>query len=378
MPGRIGDWTLAALVAIAGRGQAQSPATAEFFEKRVRPLLVAHCLECHGADPKKIKGGLRLTSRAELLKGGESGPAFKAGEPSKSRLIQAVRYTDADLKMPPKGRLKDSEIADLEAWVKGGAIWPEAAAAAKPRAGELFTEEQKRFWAFQPVKDPPVPHVRAAEWVRSPIDAFILAKLEAKGLRPAAPADKYTLLRRVTFDLTGLPPTPAEIDAFVHDDSPTAFEKVVDRLLESPTYGERWGRHWLDIARYADSNGLDENTAFGNAWRYRDYVVRSFNQDKPYDEFLREQIAGDLLPDAAENPDRLTGTGFLALGPKLLAEPDKQKMKMDIADEQLDTLGKAVLGLTLGCARCHDHKFDPIPQRDYYSLLSIFTSTRTM
>jgi mono/diheme cytochrome c family protein len=366
------------LLALCTPIRAQSP-SAEFFEKKIRPLFVAHCLECHGADPKKVKGGLRLTSRAELLKGGESGPAVKAGEPSKSRLIQAVRYTDADLEMPPKGRLTDSEIADLEAWVKAGAVWPEATAAAvKPRAGELFTEEQKRFWAFQPVTDPPVPAVRDADWVRSPIDAFILAKLEAKGLRPAASADKYALLRRVTFDLTGLPPTPKEIEAFVNDDSPGAFEKVVDRLLESPSYGERWGRHWLDIARYADSNGLDENTAFGNAWRYRDYVIKSFNQDKPYDEFLREQIAGDLLPDAGEKPDRLTGTGFLALGPKLLAEPDKQKMKMDIADEQLDTLGKAVLGLTLGCARCHDHKFDPIPQRDYYSLLSIFTSTRTM
>jgi cytochrome c553 len=359
--------------------RAQPPASTEFFEKKIRPVLVAHCLECHGADPKKIKGDLRLTSRAELLKGGDSGPAVVPGEPTKSRLIQAVRYTDEDLKMPPNGRLKDPEIADLEAWVKAGAVWPVATiAAAKPRAGQLFTDEQNRFWAFQPVKDAPVPAVRDAEWVRSPVDAFLLSKLEAKGLRPAAPADKHALLRRVTFDLIGLPPTPAEIETFVHDDSSTAFEKVVDRLLQSPAYGERWGRHWLDVARYADSNGLDENTAFGNAWRYRDYVIRSFNQDKPYDEFLREQIAGDLLPDATENPDRLTGTGFLVLGPKLLAEPDKQKMKMDIADEQLDTLGKAVLGLTLGCARCHDHKFDPIPQRDYYSLLSIFTSTRTM
>jgi cytochrome c553 len=379
MPGRLGVWTLLAVVAVAGRGQAQSPASAEFFEKKVRPLLVTKCLECHGADPKKVKGGLRLTSRAELLKGGDSGPAVVPGVPARSRLITAVRYANDDLKMPPKGRLTNSEIADLEAWVKAGAVWPEATAvAAKPRAEELFTDEQKRFWAFQPVKDQPVPTVGETDWVRSPIDAFILAKLEATGLRPAAAADKYALLRRVTFDLTGLPPTPLEIEAFVRDDSPDAFEKVVDRLLRSPAYGERWGRHWLDIARYADSNGLDENTAFGNAWRYRDYVIKSFNQDKPYDEFLREQIAGDLLPNFGDDPDRLTGTGFMTLGPKLLAEPDKQKMKMDIADEQLDTLGKAVLALTLGCARCHDHKFDPIPQRDYYSLLSIFTSTRTM
>jgi mono/diheme cytochrome c family protein len=359
--------------------RAQDSRAKEDFEKKIRPLFATHCLECHGTDPAKIKSKLRLTSRADLLKGGERGPAIVPGDPATSRLIQAVRH-QGDLKMPPTGRLKDSEISDLQAWVKSGAVWPDAKAAkSDPRKrGQLFTDEQKRFWAFQPMRDHSTPQVRNAGWVRSPIDAFILAKLEEKGLRPTKPADKYTLLRRVTFDLTGLPPTPAEIEDFIRDESPAAFEKVVDRLLASPACGERWGRHWLDIARYADSNGLDENTAFGNAWRYRDYVIKSFNEDKPYHLFLREQIAGDLLPDADENPDRLTATGFLVLGPKLLAEPDKQKMKMDIADEQLDTLGKAVLGLTLGCARCHDHKFDPIPQRDYYSLLSIFTSTRTM
>jgi hypothetical protein len=367
-------------LAAAGVARAQPPTSVEFFEKKVRPVLIAHCLECHGADPKKPKGGLRLTSRAEMLKGGDTGPAVVADQPTTSRLLQAVRYASDDLKMPPKGRLRESEIADLEAWVKAGVVWPEVpnSTAEKPKGGHLFTDDQRRFWAFQPVKDPPIPSVRNSAWVRSPIDAFLLARLEAAGLTPARPADKYQLLRRVTFDLTGLPPTPDEIEAFLADESPNAFEKVVDRLLASPAYGERWGRHWLDLARYADSNGLDENTAFGDAWRYRDYVIRSFNHDKPYDEFLREQIAGDLLPDAADNPDRLTGTGFLVLGPKLLAEPDKQKMKMDIADEQLDTLGRAVLGLTIGCARCHDHKFDPLPTRDYYSLLSIFTSTRTM
>jgi hypothetical protein len=379
MPARFGR-ALIALAVLTAPTSAQDPRASEFFEKKVRPLLVANCLECHGADAKKVKGGLRLTSRAELLKGGDSGPAVVPGEPDKSRLILAVRYKDDDLKMPPQGRLPDSDIAILETWVKGGAVWPssDSAKTESPKPGQLFTEEQKRFWAFRPMKDPPVPAVNDNTWVRTPIDAFVLAKLEEKGLRPARHADKYTLLRRVTFDLTGLPPALEEIENFVRDDSPNAFEKVIDRLLNSSHYGERWGRHWLDIARYADSNGLDENTAFGNAWRYRDYVIRSFNADKPYDQFLREQIAGDLLPNAHENPDRLTATGFLVLGPKVLAEPDKQKMKMDIADEQLDTLGKAVLGLTLGCARCHDHKFDPIPQRDYYSLLSIFTSTRTM
>jgi Protein of unknown function (DUF1553)/Protein of unknown function (DUF1549)/Planctomycete cytochrome C len=379
MSGRFA-YALIALIAMAGVARAEDPQSVETFEKKVRPLLVAQCLECHGADAKNIKGRLRLNSRADLLKGGESGPAVVPGDAARSRLIEAVRYTNDDLKMPPKGKLADADIAILENWVKAGAVWPSSGPATvdAPKPGQLFTEEQKRFWAFQPMKDSPAPVVRDAGWVRSPIDAFILAKLEEKNLKPAKPADKYTLLRRVTFDLTGLPPTPAQIEAFLKDDSPRAFEKVIDRLLESPAYGERWGRHWLDIVRYADSNGLDENTAFGNAWRYRDYVIKSFNEDKPYDQFLREQIAGDLLPDANANPDRLTATGFLVLGPKVLAEPDKQKMKMDIADEQLDTLGKSVLGLTLGCARCHDHKFDPLPQRDYYSLLSIFTSTRTM
>ena len=365
------------VVALPTRAQ---DANATSFEKNVRPLLIQQCQECHGAEGKKIKGGLRLTSRAELLKGGESGPAVVPGEPAKSRIIQAVHYKTDGLKMPPKGRLKDSEIAILETWVKNGAVWPDAGTTQveAPKPGQLFTQEQKRFWAFQPMKYSPPPNVNNRNWVQTPIDAFILAKLEEKNLRPAKPADRFTLLRRVTFDLTGLPPTVAEIEAFIADSSPGAFDQVIDRLLRSPAYGERWGRHWLDVARYADSNGLDENTAFGNAWRYRDYVIRSFNTDKPYDLFLREQIAGDFLPDAATNPDRLTGTGFLVLGPKVLAEPDKQKMKMDIADEQLDTLGKAMLGLTLGCARCHDHKFDPIPQRDYYSLLAVFTSTRTM
>jgi hypothetical protein len=351
--------------------RAEDPRAVEFFEKKVRPILIEHCLECHGAEGKKVKGGLRLIGRAELLKGGDSGPAVVPGEPAKSRLIQAVHQVE-ELKMPPKGRLPAAVVADLEMWVKDGAVWPGGSAKRERVAGSTFTEEQLKFWAFRPVKDPTVPGGG------HPIDAFIRQKLDEKGLTPAPPADRYTLLRRVTFDLTGLPPTPAEIEGFVNDPSPDAYAKVVDRLLASPAYGERWGRHWLDVARYADSNGLDENTAFGNAWRYRDYVIRSFNADKPYDEFLKEQIAGDLMPDAGTNPDRLTATGFLALGPKLLAEPDKQKMKMDIADEQLDTLGKAVLGLTIGCARCHDHKFDPLPQTEYYSLLSVFTSTRTM
>jgi cytochrome c553 len=365
---------VAALAPTAAR--AQDAAAVEFFEKKVRPVLAEHCLTCHGADPasggrKSPGGGLMLTSRADLLAGGDSGPAVAPGDPAKSRLIQTVRH-DGELKMPPKGKLSDAQVTDLTKWVKDGAAWPAAGAAAPaPKAGgPLFTAEQKAFWAFQPVKAPPVPAGQ------NPIDHFVRKELADAGLNPSPPADRRTLLRRATFDLTGLPPTPAEIDAFLADTSADAWEKVVDRLLASPAYGERWGRHWLDLARYADSNGLDENTAFANAWRYRDYVVRAFNADKPFDRFVKEQLAGDLLPDGGA--DGVVATGFLVLGPKLLAEPDKQKMLLDVADEQLDVVGKAFLGLTVSCARCHDHKFDPIPARDYYSLLGVFTSTRTM
>jgi hypothetical protein len=244
-----------------------------------------------------------------------------------------------------------------------------------------FTQEQRDFWAFRKPELPKTPAVEDRAWVQSPIDAFILAKLEERGLRPAAAAERQALIRRATFDLLGLPPTPEEVSAFLADDQPDAFARVVDRLLASPHYGERWGRHWLDVARYSDSNGMDENLAQTNAWRYRDYVISSFNHDLPYDRFVREQIAGDLLPaeaDEGRNRQRWIATGFLALGPKMLAEDDPVKMEMDIIDEQVDTIGRAFMGLTLGCARCHDHKFDPITMADYYALAGIFKSTRTM
>ena len=352
---------------------ATDPAAVEHFEKKVRPLLLAQCAKCHG--DAKPKGGLALTSRAAALRGGDSGPSVVPGKPAESLLVKAVKYTDEALTMPPKGKLPAADIAALEKWIAAGAVWPGAATADpnSPKAGPLFTDAQKKFWAFQEFKVPSSKLKVGA----NPIDGFILEKLDRAGLKLSSPADRRTLLRRVTFDLIGRPPTPEELTAFEADPSPNAFEKVVDRLLASPHYGERWGRHWLDVARYADSNGMDENTAFGNAYKYRDYVVRAFNEDKPFDRFVREQLAGDLLPDG-DSRDRLAALGFLALGPKLLAEPDKQKMLLDIADEQLDTTGKAFLGLTLGCARCHDHKFDPIPTRDYYSLLGVFTSTRTM
>ncbi len=356
-----------------------TPEQAAFFESKVRPLLANNCYTCH-ADQQQ-RGGLRLDTKEGLFKGGAHGAILLAGDPEKSRLIQAIRY-DGALKMPPAGKLRPEEIAALTAWVKMGAPWPEA----KPVAGSgqpgnmVLTEAQRNFWSFRPVKMPALPAVKNTAWVRNPIDRFILAKLESQGLKPAPPADRRTLIRRVTYDLIGLPPSPEEVEAFVNDRSPNAWEKVIDRLLASPHYGERWGRHWLDLVRYADSNGLDENVAFANAWRYRDYVVSAFNQDRPYSQFIKEQLAGDLMPTEDENlrAERLTATGFLTLGPKLLAEPDKPKMVMDIVDEQIEVTSKAFLGLTVTCARCHNHKFDPIPTKDYYALAGIFKSTKTM
>ncbi|MGE5195558.1 MAG: PSD1 and planctomycete cytochrome C domain-containing protein [Deltaproteobacteria bacterium] len=363
-------WSLLAVGEPAGRVEPTAEQV-RHYETSVRPLLVEHCQKCHGE--KKQFAGLRLDSRAAILSGGDSGPAIVPEKPAESLLIRAVRQVDDDLKMPPKSKLTDRQIADLVRWVEMGAPFPVAAKAAAPN-------RDPNHWAFQPPVDPPVPAVKNAAWPKSPLDNFILAKLEATGQSPAAPADRRILIRRVTFDLTGLPPTPAEIAVFLADQRPSAFADLVDRLLASPVYGERWGRHWLDVARYADSNGLDENVAHGNAWRYRDYVVSAFNHDKPYDRFLLEQLAGDLLP-AADEPQRheqLIATGFLGIGPKVLAEVDEAKMQMDIVDEQIDTVGRAILGLTLGCARCHDHKFDPIDAADYYGLAGIFKSTRTM
>jgi hypothetical protein len=282
--------------------------------------------------------------------------------------------------MPPKGKLNDAEIAELTDWVRSGATWP-GSTTTRPPASPAASMNAKDFWAFQPPGDPPAPEVKAASWPASDLDRFILSALEAKGLTPAPTADKRTLIRRATFDLTGLPPTPEEVEAFLDDEAAGAFGRVVDRLLASPRYGERWGRHWLDLARYADSNGMDENVAYANAFRFRDYVIRAFNADKPYDQFLKEQIAGDLLPRSgveADDHDHLTATGFLVLGPKMLAEDDPVKMEMDIIDEQVDTVGRVFMGLTVGCARCHDHKFDPIPTADYYALAGIFKSTKSM
>src|SRR5581483_3528244 len=287
---------LSMMVVVSAQGAEPAKDEVEFFERSIRPILVERCYKCH-STAEKIKGGLKLETREDLLKGGDSGPAIVPGDPERSRLIEAVRYQNHDLQMPPKSPLAPEQVWSLEQWVKMGAPDPRQAKAGADRPAKrvINLDEGRKFWAFRPVKVPSVPSVSHAHWVRSPVDSFILAKLEEKGLRPAPAADRRTLIRRATFDLTGLPPKPSEIAAFLSDHSPNAFAKVVDRLLESPQYGERWGRHWLDVARYADSNGLDENVAFGNAWRYRDYVIDAFNKDKPFDQFIREQIAGDLL-----------------------------------------------------------------------------------
>jgi hypothetical protein len=367
-----------ALLAGIARGAAPADdAKITFFEKTIRPILINRCYECHSVESGKSKGGLQLDSRDAVLKGGDTGPALVAGNPDKSRIIESVRYHNQDLQMPPKGAMPAAEVKALEEWVKMGAPDPrEAVASAKQHAPRVIDiAEGSKHWAFRPIAKPPVPAVKAA----NPIDSFIVEKLAEKGLSLAAPADKRTLIRRATFDLIGLPPTPEEVDAFLADNSPEAFAKVVDRLLRSPHYGEKWGRHWLDVARYSDSNGLDENIALGTAWRYRDYVVQALNEDKPFDQFLTEQLAGDLLEskDIPARHERITATAFLNLGAKVLAEPDKEKLTMDVVDEQIDVMGRAFMGLTLGCVRCHDHKFDPIPQDDYYALAAIFKSTQS-
>jgi hypothetical protein len=369
-----------ALALLPHGGRAAETGGEEFFEKQVRPLLAERCLKCHGDT--KPKGGLRLTSRAAVLRGGDTGPAAVAGKPDMSLLLQAVRYADTP-RMPPKGKLSEREIAVLEKWVALGLPWPEAGPKVV-NSGSTFqiTDEQRRFWSFQPVRSVAAPAVKDARWPRSDLDRFILAALEAKGLRPAQPADKRTLLRRATFDLTGLPPTPAEVDAFLADDSPRAFERVVDRLLASPAYGERWGRHWLDLVRYTDSfdaRGIGGKGDCAHAWRYRDWVVNAFNRDLPYDRFVTDQIAGDLLPGPGGfNRDGVIATGFLAVGNWGGGDADKEKLLTDIADDQVDAVSRTFLGLTVACARCHDHKFDAISTKDYYGLAGIFFSTHIL
>ncbi len=350
----------------------------QFFESKIRPTLVDHCYECHAGS--ELSGKLSVESKRQLLRGGETGPALLSGERwQESLLLKAVSYQHENLQMPPSGKLSEQQIQWLKKWVSEGAPDPrnpssDSSKSASSKPMGMSPEQGRQFWSFKPVARVQPPQVKNTEWIQTPVDQFVLSKLEQLQLLPAAPADKKMLIRRATLDLLGLPPSPEEIAEFVADTSPSAYRNLIERLLSSPQYGVRWGRHWLDVARYADSNGLDENIAFGNAWRYRDYVVHSFNQDKPFDQFIIEQVAGDLVPQA--NAETRTATGFLSLGAKVLAEPDVEKLVMDTIDEQLDTIGKSFLGLSLGCARCHDHKFDPITQKDYYALAAIFKGTR--
>jgi hypothetical protein len=359
--------------------RAESPRSADvdFFEKQVRPLMVEHCYQCHGNG--KTKGGLSLTSRESILKGGASGPAVRPNDPAGSLLIQAIRY-DGETQMPPQKKLPDHAIAVLSEWVQRGAPWPAAPAGgdALRSNGAPISAEERAFWAFQPIADPPLPALRShAEWVRKPLDRFILTKLQERGLHPVRAADKHALLRRVTFDLIGLPPTPEEITAFVNDDSPNAYEKVVDRLLASPHYGERWGRYWLDLARYGEDQAHNfQPRLFPYGYRYRDWVVGAFNDDMPYDRFIIEQIAGDLLKDGDPVAHR-AALGFFALGPHYYQDGAARKLvEATELDDRIDTLTRSFLALTVSCARCHDHKFDPIAQSDYYSLAGVFQSTK--
>ncbi len=349
----------------------------KFFETEIRPVLVERCYPCHSAAKNKQQGGLLLDSRDGIRAGGESGPAVVPGEIDQSLILDAMNYKSFE--MPPAGKLDEAVIAKFEQWIKTGATDPRVSTSTTTGPLQVNWEEATQHWAFQPIAHSVAPK-SAGNWSRCDVDEYVIAKLKSAGLEPNATAARSTWLRRVTYDLIGLPPTPEELQLFLDDDRPDDYERVVDRLLASPRYGERYGRHWLDLARYADSNGADENHAYPVAWRYRDYVVDAFNSDMPYDQFVIEQLAGDLLPAESEQ-DRvrqLTATGFLVLGPKMLAEQDKPKLVADLVDEQLDTVGKVFLGLTLGCARCHDHKFDPIRSQDYYSLAGIFYSTKTM
>ncbi|MBK8177603.1 MAG: DUF1549 domain-containing protein [Planctomycetes bacterium] len=381
------SWFLAGGLLILAAGPlapvlAQEPSEAdlEFFEAKIRPLIVESCQECHSGQLARPKGGLVMDTRADLLRGGAAGEVLVPGDPDASLLIEAVRY-EGDPRMPPDGKLEAAQIALLEEWVRRGAPMPEAEGPAPGTSAPKPPPDPLSHWAFRPLDRPGLPQVRDSAWCANEIDRFVLARLEGMGFPTPERADRRTLLRRLTFDLTGLPPTPEEVEQFLADASPDAWERVVDRLLASPHYGERWGRAWLDLARYSDSNGLDENLAMSAAFRYRDWVVRALNEDLPYDRFLTLQLAGDLLPepeDATALADQLVATGFLVLGPKMLAEQDKEKLVLDVVDEQMDVAFRTFQGLTLGCARCHDHKFDPLSQREYTALAGVFRSTETL
>ena len=376
----VGAILLAHAPAVSGAVPAEADGVA-FFEKRIRPLLAEHCYECHSAAAKKLKGGLRLDTREGWAKGGESGPALVPGKPEDSLLIKGVRHWDKDFKMPPEKPLAPALVADLIEWVKLGAPDPRTNAptpALAPRAKPAYgisVEEGRKHWAYQPLKSAPVPGLKDKAWPRNEVDHFTLARMEKAGIKPAPDADRRTLIRRATFDLTGLPPAPQDVEAFVQDRAPDAFARVVDRLLASPQYGERWGRHWLDLVRYADTCGNASDYPVPQAYKYRNYVLRAFNADLPFDQFIREQLAGDLLPPdpKRESQDPVIATGYLAISRHFGGGSGEPHLTIE---DTIDNLGRTFLGLSLNCARCHDHKFDPVPQADYYALYGIFSSTR--
>ena len=380
---RIGLVILPVAFSILAGNPAPPPAQLAFFESKVRPILVNNCYECHSEETQRNKGGLYVDPREGLLHGGKSGPAIVSGKPEASLLLKAVKHLDKKLRMPPKQpKLPGQKIAILENWIKMGAPDPRKRVLPSLITRNIDIEQGRKFWSFQPVRNPDVPKTRGS-WAHTDLDRLVQAGHAKKGLHPVKDSPPATLLRRIYFDLTGLPPSPAQVSEFLtaHEkDSKAAVRKIVDRLLESSHFGERWGRHWMDVARYAESTGMERNCTYTQAWRYRDYVIQAFNDDKPFDQFIREQVAGDLM--AAENPEKqaehLVATGFLALGPKSLNSRDVAQFKADVVDEQIDITTRAFMGLTVSCARCHDHKFDPIPTKDYYAIAGIFHSTRTL
>ena len=371
-------WAEPAADRTSAKAVAQNAVGNEFFEKRVRPLLLARCHECHGAQ--KHKGNLRLDSRASLLAGGDTGPAIVPFKPEESLLVDAVRYGDT-YQMPPKSQLPPEEVSTLVEWVRMGAPWGAEAKAETPQpAGTFDLQARAGHWSFRPLSSVEPPAVGDSAWVKTPVDRFILAGLIAAGLQPAPKASKLALLRRVTYDLVGLPPTPAEIEAFLADDSAGAYSKVVERLLASPQYGERWGRHWLDLVRFAETCGHEFDFDLPNAYRYRDYVIRAFNEDLPFDRFVVEHVAGDLLESPRWNDEgcneSIVATGFFFTGEAKHSPVDVRQDEADRIDNQIDVSAKAFLGLTVSCARCHDHKFDPISTKDYYALTGYLQSSR--
>jgi hypothetical protein len=373
---------LPVVASVAGETATQDgtdPAKVEFFESRIRPILVEHCYECHGPEAKIVQANLRVDSREGLLQGGDTGPALTAGNPGQSLLMESLRYEG--LRMPPQGKLSPSVLRDFEVWIANGAVDPRVGNPSEESSARFDSVAAQSHWAFQSLKEVTVPAMRERDDSNHPIDRFVRKRLRDQGWEFAPAADPLVLLRRATLDVTGLPPTMEEIEDYLTDDPSDRYERLIDRLLASPQYGVRWGRHWLDTVRYADSNGADENHEMPNAWRYRDWVSAALNEDMPYDTFVMQQLAGDLLPvpeDELQHGKLLTATGYWVLGPKMLAEQDKVKMKIDIVDEQIDTFSRGMLGVTLSCARCHDHKFDPLTQQDYYAVAGILMSTRAM